>query len=94
MRMLKYILEVVWYIMWEILVAPMRMLKYILEIVWYIIGAVATMRMLKYFRTSRNIWRGSTQKSIEGHQKRKVRRREEVVEVTDSCFKNYLICWD
>ena len=55
MRMLKYILEVVWYIMWEILVAPMRMLKYILEIVWYIIGAVAPMRMLKYFRTSRNI---------------------------------------
>ena len=40
----------------------------------------------KYFRAPRNTWRVSAQQSIEGHQKHKVRRREEVVEVTDSCF--------
>ena len=31
MRMMKYILEVFWYIMWEILTARMGMMKYILR---------------------------------------------------------------
>ena len=39
-----------------------------------------------YFRAPRNTRRGSAQQSIEGHQKHKARRREEVVEVTESCF--------
>ena len=39
-----------------------------------------------YFRAPGNIWRGSAQQSIEGHQKFKARRREKGVEVTESCF--------
>ena len=65
MCMLKYILEVVWYIMWEILVAPMRMLKYILEIVWYIMWKILTapMRMLKYILGPQETYEGVVRKN-------------------------------